>query len=694
MATLGPVSVSPLAGNELFFRSLTGSEQMNGLFEYTVQVLAKVGTIKLPQVLGQNMTVAVPLSSGDIRYFNGYITRFSKIGALGSHYLYRAVLHPWLWFLGRTSDCRIFQNQTIPDIVRAVFDKYPSKAIDVHLGVGDYAPQPYLVQYRETDLNFVCRLLERAGIAFHFTHDNGSHKLVLTDSITGRTAIKDYKVINLRPVTESGDDERLTSWHVSQEVATGSYALKDFDYLKPKAPLLAQLAPAAKPEMTAMGETFDYPGQYTVLDDGKKIAGVRLQQEQAYYETIDAGGSVRGVGVGNIFSLAGSLADEGDRQFLIVKAHYEVHGHSLESSGDQGKEQSFHCSLTVIDAKHPFRPVRVTPTPIVQGPQTAIVIGRDKKDTSGGKDEICTDEFGRILVRFPWERHKDAKPADAGGIDSEEDKPICWLRVAQLWAGSGWGTVFIPRIGQEVMVEFLEGDPDRPIVTGRVYNNDNKPPYLDEGKITQSGVRTHSTPGGGPKNYNEIRFEDKKGSEELYVQAEKNHTVHVKADRSVSVGGNETTTVQGTRTTTVTKHDTVTLKDKHDLTVTDLVTETFNKGHKLFVYAADQSIEIGENKTEKVAKTYDLTTTLKYSLTQGGTNLTCEGNNVHLKAGGTILLEAPTSITLQVGGNSITLSASGIEITASQVSVAGGGSELTLTPAGFEAVAPIIKMNG
>ena len=692
MAVLGPVSVSPLAGNELFFRSLSGSESMNGLYQYTVQVLAKVGTIKLPQVLGQNMTIAVPLSSGSPRYFNGYVTRFSRIGAHGSHYLYRAVLRPWLWFLGHTSDCRIFQNQTIPDIVKAIFDKYPNKSVDPNLG--DYAPQAYLVQYRETDLNFVCRLLERAGIAFHFSHDNGSHKMILTDSITGRPIAKDYGTIALRPETESGDDERLTSWHVSQEVATGAYVLKDFDYLKPKAPLIAALSPAATPEMTALGETFDYPGQFLTLDEGKKIAATRLQQEQAYYETIDAGGSVRGVGVGNIFSLTGPLSDEGDRQFLVVKAHYEIHGHSLESSGDSGKERTFHCALTVIDAKHPFRPTRVTPTPVVQGPQTAVVIGRDKKDVSGGKDEICTDDLGRILVRFPWERSKDAKPADSGGIDSDEDKPICWLRVAQLWAGAGWGTVFIPRIGQEVMVEFLEGDPDRPIVTGRVYNKDNKPPYLDEAKVTQSGIRTHSTPGGGPKNYNEIRFEDKKGSEELYVQAEKNHTVNVKADRSVTVGGNETITVQGTRTTTVTKHDTVTLKEKHDMTVTDLVTQTFNKGHKLNVYSADQSIEIGENKTEKVAKVYDLTTTVKYSLTQGGTNLTCEGGNVTLKAGGTVLIEAPTEITLRVGGNSITLSASGIEITGSQVAISGGGSEMTVTPAGVEATGPMIKMNG
>jgi type VI secretion system secreted protein VgrG len=697
MSALGPVIITPLAGNELLFRSLTGDETMNGLFEYTVQVLSKAADISLPAALGANMTIAVELSGGGQRYFNGHVTRLTRVGVFGNYFLYRLVLRPWLWFLGRSADCRIFQNKSIPDIVKKVFRKHASVSrFDESLH--DYHPQPYLVQYRETDLNFVTRLLERAGISYHFVHADGEHSLVMTDGAGKRLPAPGYEKVLLLNDTQAGNAECLTSWHVSQEVVTAAYLLKDFDYLKAKAPLDAKLAPTGSGPI-ADGEIYDYPGMYQTQDDGEKVAALRLQESQAYFETIETSGPVRGVGAGNVFSLTGPLltgplSGEGSRKFLVVKAHYEIHGHSAESSGDQGAH-TFNCSLSVVDADHTLRPPRNTPTPVVQGPQTAIVVGRNKQDP--GKDEICTDDYGRILVRFHWERLGDAKPQDPerNSDDKDNQDAPCWLRVAQLWAGSGWGTVFIPRIGQEVMVEFLEGDPDRPIVTGRVYNNLNKPAYLDQSKINQSGIRTRSTPGGSAKNYNEIRFDDTKGSEELFVQAEKNHNVNVKADRSVTVGGSETYTVSGTRTTTVTKKDTVTLKDKHDLTVTDVVTENFNKGHYLNIFAADQNIEIEKNKTEHVVLKYALITDQEYSLTQGSTNLDFKANNAELKAGGggTITLDSPSEIKLVVGTSTITIAKDHIEIKSATITLDAGGQKLVIDSSGATATGLQIKLN-
>jgi type VI secretion system secreted protein VgrG len=254
--------------------------------------------------------------------------------------------------------------------------------------------------------------------------------------------------------------------------------------------------------------------------------------------------------------------------------------------------------------------------------------------------------------------------------------------------------VFIPRIGQEVMVEFLEGDPDRPIVTGRVYNNDNKPAYLDQNKINQSGIRTRSTPKGTAKNYNEIRFDDTKGSEELFVQAEKTHTVNVKADRSVSVGGSESYSVSGTRTTTVTKKDTVTLKDKHDLTVTDLVTENFNKGHILNVFAADQTVEVEKNKTEHVCLKYGVWADTEFSLTQGQSNLDLKGDQVPLDAaGGTVTISAKTTIKLEVGSSSITIAGDHIEIKSSTVKIKNETSSVVVDASGVTVSGTQIKLN-
>ena len=682
MAVMGPVIITPLDGNDLFFRSLHGDEMMNGLFEYTVQVLTKAATISLKKTLGTLVTIAVEQSDGKKRFFTGHVARLTRVGVVGTYHLYRMTLRPWLWFLARTADCRIFQKRSIPEIVKKMFRKHADVShFDEQLD-RTYPPLPYVVQYRETDLNFVSRLLERAGISYHFVHENGKHTLVMTDGPGKRLEAPGYEKIQLLGPTEAGNTECLTSWLESQELVTQTYRLKDYDYTKRNTELKAA-SPASAADRTAAGELYDYPGLFQTLDEGNANATTRLEEAQSYFETIETGGPVRGVGVGNVFALAGKLAGDEKRQFVAVKAHYEVHGHSPESSGDRGDEHTFHCSLTVVDVKRDLRPPRVTPIPVVQGPQTAFVVGRDKEKP--GDDEICTDELGRILVKFHWERLGADKPEDPERSSDDQDNKDapCFLRVAQTWAGNGWGSVFIPRIGQEVIVEFLEGDPDRPIVTGCVYNNVNKPPYLDQGKKNQSGIRTRSTLKGTAKTYNEIRFDDTKGAEELFVQAEKNHTVNVKADRGVSVGGNESYSVNGTRTTTVTKADTVTLKNTHKMTVTDLVTEEFNKGHTLNIFAADQTIEIEKNKTEHVVLKYDLITDQELAVTQGQTKLNLVGNNATLKASdGSVTIDASTKLTLKVGESTITIEPAQIQVKSPTLILGGETSQIVIDASG------------
>jgi type VI secretion system secreted protein VgrG len=642
-ATLGPINITPLAGNELFFRSLSGDEAMGALFEYTVQFVCKNPDIPLAKALGQNMTVSVPLSRGGLRHFNGFITRFSSAGASGSHFLYRAVLHPWTWFLGRSADCRIFPNQSVPQIVKRVLTKHPEHRIAEGLLAypsREYPVREYLVQYRETDLNFVSRLMEHAGIGYHFVHKLGEHTLFLTDPSSARESAPGYENIAVHSAAETGLEECFTSWHVSQEVEPAAYMLKDYDYTNPKAPLVAQIGPNASDALIVQGEIYDYPGQYslaeypgryTASDVRDTLAGTRLQQSQSYYETVEAQGTVRGVGVGHVFKREGFHPTSGDPRFLIIKAHYEVHGHGPEAAAETaGDEETFRCSITAVDARRPFRPARLTPIPVVQGPHTAVVVGPDKEKVD--TEEIWTDEQGRILVKFHWERLGSLKPKDPFAAEDpankEENKP-CWLRVAQTWAGATWGAVFIPRIGQEVMVEFLEGDPDRPIVTGRVYNQDNKPPYLDaeHGRKHQSGIRSHSTPKGGPKNYNEIRFDDKKDAEELYIQAEKNQLNKIKHNRTADVGAGDTITVGGSRTVTVKGNMTTTVKGGGDGSPNNFVDVTGD--HKL-------------NASKKI----DVKAETHIEFVCGDSVITIEPGKITLKAGGKamIILDADAKI--------------------------------------------------
>lgn len=660
-AVSGFVSVSPLGDEPLHFRSMTGLEEMSRPFEYVVDVLSRRSDLDLGQNLGRPMTVTVQCcpgtgglgqSAAPPRFFNGIVSRFSQVGMQGNHHAYRVVLRPWLWLLNRFSDCRIFQDKPVPAIVNDIFGKYHkifgqygiAAQIRNELESQDESPaREYTVQYRESDLNFVSRLLEDAGISYHFEHDATAHRMVLTDSPRGRLSRPGYATVPLRPAVGTGEIECLTAWHVSQEIKTASCMLRDFDYMNPLQPVGARRTVSRSPDgrngmassRHVVGELYDYPGGFLTQGQGDHAVIGRLNAAQSFYEVVHAAGNTRGIGVGNTFSLVDAPFADGDVAHLVVGARYEVVGHDPESGGGFLGSDSFQCALTLLPAGEPFRPRRQTPRPVVQGPQTAIVVG-PKKDPDHAA-ELWTDDLGRVLVRFHWERLGADKPDDpsrAHDEDANDDKGrACWVRVASQWAGKQWGVQFTPRIGHEVVVDFLEGDPDRPIVTGRVYNNLNRPPYPNA-KNTHSGIRTHSTPGGGADNFNEIRFDDKKGSEELYIQAEKKQTVTVKGDRSLTVGGQETADIRGDRTATVHQDDTLIVAGKHQLAAT-----------------------------------------AKFQLKQGDKDskntITAEGNAMAVNGPSRITLSSDVEITLSVGAAFITLKKDRIELRAPLVKITG-----------------------
>jgi len=621
--SVGPVTVSPLAGRALHLRSMSGGEELGRLFEYELELLSPDPGIALGEALGQNLTVTLELTDGGVRCFNGHVSRFSFVGTSGGAAVYRATLRPWLWFLTRTSDCRIFNQRSVPDIIKAVFRHYPQASFDGPLP--GYPVRDYVVQYRETDFDFVSRLMEEAGIYYFFRHEAGKHTLVFADSIGAHDKYPGGPLPYLPP-TSSGrhSADHFDDWRVSQEIHAEGYVMKEYDFSKPRGDLLSAVHPQRSPPRTVLGERFDYPGGHADRAAGDALAGVRLDELHTQYEVVEARGTTRALGVGQTFRLTDLPRPDGNREYAVVRAGYELRSHEPGSAGQDppaltvgappAEAEVFRASYALLASGQPFRPARRTPRPVVQGPQTAVVVG-DKK-TQPDATEIHTDPHGRVRVRFFWERLGAERPCDKSDDEQKNEDLTCWVRVSQVWAGAQWGAIHIPRIGQEVIVDFLEGDPDRPIITGRVYNGDNMPPYALPASKTQSGIKSRSSPGGGPANFNEIRFEDKKGAEELHVQAERDHSTLVKnnqslsvgADRSVSVGGNESISVQGTRSSTITGKETQTFGDARSMTVatTDDVaitghhTGTYHAGRSETVEGGDSLEVMGSNRTVTV----------------------------------------------------------------------------------------------
>jgi type VI secretion system secreted protein VgrG len=536
----------------LTFLSMSGTEGLGRCFEYFIDVLSADGSVTAKDIVGQPVTVSVP-THNSTRYFNGLVAGLEYRGT-DDHGAssYRLVVRPWLWFLSRTQDCRIFQPSTMTegcstlDILKKVFtgspsSPYPAVTDFSHLQ-GNYKSREYVVQYRETDFHFVTRLMEAEGIYYYFVHENGKHTMVFADSPTSPdTPAHPVETSTFVKIPfASGDGhadatlEHVSAWSVSNEAQPGAYFQRDYDFDKANAPLETNVS-KPEPHDLAGFEVYEYPGGFSVnKPDGEALAALRLQQLQARFELAAGAGNATDLAAGVGFTLTGHPRDDQNKSYLVTAATYRLHGQSPTSGGSA--ENPFSCSFIALDATTPFRMPPTATKPTMRGPQTATVVGRPGPPA----DEIYVDKYGRVKVQFHWDR-----------IGTNDDKSSCYVRVAQIWAGAGWGAVFTPRVGQEVIVDFLEGDPDQPIIVGRLHNSSNMPPYDLANHPTVSGVRSHSSPGGNLANFNEIRFEDLKGKEELYIQAENVQTTLVKGDQSITVGGNRARLVGGDDSATV-----------------------------------------------------------------------------------------------------------------------------------------------
>src|SRR6266516_1040927 len=495
---------TPLGKDALLLQSFSGHEAISQLFRFSADLLSENPSISFKNIVGKQVTLQVHHSGDDKRHWNGFVSRFACVGGDNRFSHYRAEIVPWLWFLTRTADCQIFQQKTIPEIVKKVFQDHGFQDFQDSTQ-GSYPQREYVVQYRETAFNFVSRLMEECGIFYFFEHDQNTHKLMLADKPQDHKSWPvQHKVrFNYTPGSTFRKEDRVGSWGAEQELRPGKYALTDYNFQTPNTSLMANVQTVAEIGGNTKYEIYDYPGIHINTSEGDNLTKVRMEEEEASHHLVTGSGNCRSFASGYKFHLDDHARRDQNGDYLLTEVtHSASVGDSYSGSGN-GNHETYTNHFTCIPFSVPFRPQRLTPKPIVQGPQTAVVVGP-------AGEEIYPDKYGRVKVQFFWDR-----------LGKKNENSSCWVRVSQPWAGKNWGAVSIPRIGQEVIVDFLEGDPDRPIINGRVYNDDQMPTYPLPDHKTRTTFMSRSTKGGGSANYNELRFEDKKGSEQIFINAEK-----------------------------------------------------------------------------------------------------------------------------------------------------------------------------
>jgi type VI secretion system secreted protein VgrG len=616
-----------LGADELLLQGYDGQEGVSRIFHFDLRMHSENRSIKFDDIVGKNATIRVVLPDGKERFINGIINSFTQGGTtpleggttpkIFAHY--HATLVPWLWLLTRTSDCRIFQNLSVPEIIEKIFKEYGLSDFKNRLQ-GSFEPREYCVQYRETDFNFVSRLMEEEGIFYFFEHEKDKHTLVLANSPNEfkpnpLQAAVSYKSL----IGEQAADDVITEWSQSQEVRPGQYTLNDFNFEKPQLDLSAGISGKDERKL----EIYDYPGEYRTKDQGERLAGIRMQEEETPRIVITGASTSRGLVPGFRFDLRDHYRRDFNKSYVITSVyHSSDQGNNYRSgTGEAAQNLTYSNHFQCVAHPTPFRPPRLTPEPRVLGSQTAIVVGP-------AGEEIYVDKFGRVKVQFHWDRE-----------GKYNEKSSCWVRVSQNWAGKRWGAIFIPRIGQEVIVDFLEGDPDQPIITGRVYNGDSMPPYALPDEKTKSTVKSYSSKGGG--GFNEIRFEDKKGSEQIFLHAEKQQDNRVKKD-SLEWVGNE----------------------RHLIVKKDQIEQV--EGDKHLTVKGDQNEKVDGTVSLKAGQDLQQKVGMKAALDAG--------MEIHLKAGMNLVIEAGTTLTLKVGGNFINLNPGGVFIQGTMVMINSGGA--------------------
>ena len=697
-----PIEVTtPLGKDVLLLVGFSGYEGLSQLFNFQLDLLAeKSADVAFDKLLGQKVTASIKLPDGSKkRYFNGICNRVSQGEQDFDFTSYRLEIVPQFWLHTRRAQSRIFQHVSVPDILKKVL-----QGLDVTYELqGTFEKRDFCVQYRESDFNFASRLMEEEGIYYFFKHEQGSHKMVVANTPQSHSDLGKTTYDNM--AGGNREDDRIFDWQKAQELRSGKYTLWDHSFELPHKHLEADKtiqdtvsAGKVSHKLKVGGndklEIYDFPGEYAqrfdgidrgggeqaselqkIYQDNKRTVEIRMQEEAAASLIITGASNCPQLSSGQKFSLEKHFNADG-QYVLTTMSHSANMMGAYRSSAD---EFNYRNSFTCIPAAIPFRPARQTPKPFVQGTQTAVIVG-----PSG--EEIFTDKYARVKVQFHWDRE--------GKNDGESS---CWCRVATYWAGKQWGAIHIPRIGQEVIVAFEEGDPDQPIIVGSVYNADMMPPYKLPDNKTQSGIKTRSTLKGSTDNFNELRFEDKKGSEDIYFHAEKDfhrvvehdddtlvghdQTIHVQHDRAKTVDNDEETKIGANRTESVGKDEDIKIGNNRtedvgkneEITIGENRTESVGKDESITIGSSrtesvgkDESITIGDNRTENVGKNEQVQ--VGESRTHG------IGQNDTLSVGNVLAITAGSALTITVGSASFVMKKDGtIVLNGKDISLIGSG---------------------
>jgi type VI secretion system secreted protein VgrG len=609
-STYVTVTFEPDPGFEMVFDTMTATEELGRPFLCVLEMssITPVKTTELEALLGASVTIAITKPDKSKRYFNGIVARMAYAGLYGGAVSYRIELRPWIWLLSRTQDCRIFQNKSAWTIINEVFNKDNFTGVkDERKSQGGSTVLEYCVQYRETSFDFVTRLMEEFGLYYYFEHSDGDHKIVIADDPNSHQSIGAPIPFQHQETEMRAVEDHIWQWSSELVVQPGAYTYRDYNFTTPGTDLTAK---TIQPGGDTYGsfEIFDYPGPYDTAANGRKLSDIRMQDLKARRHVLHGTSNSRRLQTGHKFTLSGFYQASEDGAYLVVRATYSLTVAESLSDTEGALRDTFRCSFQAIKGDTPFRLDCQTKRPMIRGPQTAKVVG-------GAGDEITTDQYGRIKVQFYWDR-----------VGTYDENSSCWIRVAQVWAGVSWGGMFIPRVGQEVVVEFLEGNPDRPIITGCVYNANQTVPYGLPDNKTRSTVKSNSSLGGG--GFNELRFEDKKGDEEVFFQAQKDYNKVVLHSETVAITQDTTTTVkQGNRAVTVSQGN-------------DSLT-----------------VSMGNHSIEVSAGTSKITAAQSITLTVGPNSITIDTSGIKIN-GIQIGLTADASITLQAPDISIAAEAS------------------------------------
>ncbi|HEV2522879.1 MAG TPA: type VI secretion system tip protein TssI/VgrG [Candidatus Acidoferrales bacterium] len=630
---------TPLDGaqRKFFLRSFSGLEQMSRIFEFQLDLFSTDVEINFDQIIGKSVTISMLAKDGSVRrFFNGFINRFSQSDSDNDGAHYQATLVPWLWFLTRTTDCLIFQDKSVPDIVKAVAKRHGFESfLDVQVDSSKFRPWEYSVQYRETAANFIMRLMEQEGIFFFFRHEKGSHKMVVGDAPSHNKPCPVESSFRFAPRTGSGgghQEETIKSWQFTQEIRTGKYSLNDFNFKNSTGSLLISEPSRINQGGNTKFESYDYPGEYETRDEGNHYTRARMEEEEAPHAVVTGTSNCLPLTPGFRVTVSKSQRKDQDGTYLLTSVNHSAF-EGVGSSGEGGSDytNNFECIPIAV----PFRPARTTPRPLMQGTQTATVV------TPEGED-FLVDKFGRVKVRFHWDRETQRDDKDI-----KDEERSCFIRVSQPWAGTNWGAIWLPRKGQEVIVDFLEGDPDQPIITGRVYNDKNMPPCTLPDHQTRSGIISRSTPNGSSSTFNSIIFEDKKGSELLRIHAERSLTESVEADSREYVGNDRLASIGHDRKTHIKEHDNLHIE-----------------GHSRLLIEGDSSIHVQGSCSEQIESDYSLEAT--------------DGIALHA---GKISINVDEYISINGPGGFVKIDASGVTIMGTMVLINSGGAPSVAMPA-------------